>query len=33
MYSKTSKPDALLVTLTLFGIGTLVTATLQMMLG
>jgi hypothetical protein len=33
MYSKTAKPDAVVVTLLLFTLGTLLTATLQVMLG
>ncbi len=33
MYSKTSKPDAVIVTLLLFVVGTLLTATVQVMVG
>lgn len=33
MYSKTSKPDTVVVTLLLFTLGTLLTATVQVMLG
>jgi hypothetical protein len=33
MYTKTSKPDAVVVTLLLFTLGTLLTATVQVMLG
>lgn len=33
MISRSARPDAVTVTITLFGLGTLLTATLQMLLG